>query len=224
MNRFSLDFMQMAQELNLEHHEKLRDRALHYRGNINSFSLVSLSDDTPEIGISNLKSKMQANNALENRIAAKLKAGLGRSTPEKTLQAWIINKALSNNMVLPFERKLTFLTSELALTGVFIESEGKEGKIVNDILAVDDYGALWVIELKSAREKKTLETQINNFISVVDKNRDLFTELVQMLSKKTWSGKICGMVVWPHARTSPLDWGEIEEVCYHHPTYSFTAY
>lgn len=223
MNRFSLGFMKMAQELNLEHHEELRDRKLHFRGNINSISLVSLSDDTPEIGISNLKSKSEANIALENRIKDKLKEGLGRSTPEKSLQAWIINKALSSNMILPFERKLTFLTSELALAGVFIESQGKEGKIVNDILAIDDYGTLWVIELKSAREKKTLKNQINNFISVVDKNRDLFTDLVQILSNKNWSGKICGMVVWPHARTSPLDWGEIEEVCYH-PTYSFTAY
>jgi len=213
----------MAQQLNSTHHDDLKRRELHFRGNKNSFSLISLAQETPEVGISSLTSIRQGKNALNNRITSKLADGVGRTTPEKALQAWIIKHALNNNMVLPFGNSLNFLTSELAFTNVEIKSKDKRGKLVNDLLAIDDCADLWVIELKSDRQKKRLTDQVNDFIALVSHERDFFNELVRTLSSNKWSGRVRGMVVWPHAKTSPLDWGEIVEVCYQ-PQFTFTEY
>lgn len=218
----SLKYFTYTKKLNDDNHEVLRKKKLHFRGNINSFSLVSLDPRTPEIGVSSLKSLEDGEKALDEPIESKLNAGIGRSTPEKALQAWVIDHALNHDMLLPFGEKLTFLTSELALSNVYIKSEDKIGKLVNDILAIDDSGVLWVIELKSDRLKKELTKQVDNFISVIDNNVSFFTDLVALLSVKIWEKKVRGMVVWPHAHTSPLDWGEIKEVCYQQ--YFFKTY
>jgi len=216
-----LKYFTCAKELNDEHHKVLRKEKLHFRGNINSFSLISLDPKTPELGSPPLKSKIKAKKALCD-IKTRLKEGPMRFTPEKALQAWVIDHALNNDMILPFGEKLTFLTSELALSNVYIKSKDKLGKIVNDILAIDDSGVLWVIELKSDRLKKELTKQVDNFISVVDNDVSFFTDLVALLSGKTWEKKVRGMVVWPHAHTSPLDWDHIKEICYQQ--YVFTSY
>lgn len=217
-----LKYFKYAKELNKKHDEGLRKKKLHFRGNLNSFSLVSLDPRTPEVGISNLKSIETGSDAFLCQIGSTLKKGIQRSTPEKALQAWIIDHALNNDNILPFGEKLTFLTSELALSNVNINSEDKIGKLVNDILAIDDSGILWVIELKSDRLKTELTKQVDNFISVIESKCQFFTELVKLLSGKDWEKEVRGMVVWPLAHTSPLDWGDIKEVCYQQ--YCFTSY
>lgn len=209
-----MKFFQMAHELNLVNHEKLKEKELHFRGSMHSFSLISLARETAEVGLKNLKSLKEGENALNNKIASKLSKSLGRSTPEKVLQAWIIKHAINNEMLLPFGKNLTFLTSELAFKSVFVKSKGKNGKLVNDLLAIDDNGSLWIIELKSERHKKRLADQVNDFIAVIDKSRDFFVDLVTTISDKKWNGTLHGMVVWPYAKTSPLNWGEIVEICY----------
>lgn len=223
METYDLKYIKMAQQLNSEYHEKLIEKELHFRGNINSFSLVSLSEKTPELGISNLKSLKQGEKALEDKIDTVLAKDLGRLTPEKALQAWIIKYAFKNNMSLPFGKNLSFVTSELAFNNVLVKSKGENGKLVNDLLAIDDEGNLWVIELKSAREKSRLSKQVDDFIYVVEEKRDLFLELIEILNNRIWNGSVMGMVVWPYAKTSPLDWGNLKEVCYHH-SYSFTEF
>ncbi len=125
-------------------------------------------------------------------------------------------------MLLPFGKNLRFLTSELAFMNVEVKSKDKHGKLVNDLLAIDDYADLWVIELKSDRQKKRLTDQVNDFMELVKQERDFFNDLVRTLSTLKWSGNVRGMVVWPLAETSPLDWGEIVEVCYQ--PFTFTEY
>lgn len=223
MESFDLKFVQMAKELNSRNHEELSRKELHFRGNLNSFSLVSLAQETPELGISNIKSLEQGEKILTDKIDIKLAEGLGRTTPEKSLQAWTIKYAFNNHMSLPFGNNLTFVSSEIAINNVFVKSKGQRGKLVNDLLAIDDKGTLWVVELKSSRDKTRLTNQVDDFILVVEEKRDLFEELLEILSKQKWNGKVRGMVVWPHAKTSPLNWGHIKEVCYQ-PGYSFTEY
>ena len=218
-----MKYFKMAKKLNEAHHDELKKRELHFRGNRKSFSLISLSQNTPEVGISSLTSEKQGENALNDRIASKLTEGLGRTTPEKALQAWIIKHALNNEMLLPFGNNLRFLTSELAFIDVEIKSKDKHGKLVNDLLAIDACGDLWVIELKSDRQKKILTDQVNDYIALVNHECDFFSKLVRMLLSIEWSGKVCGMVVWPFAKTSPLDWDEIAEVCYQ-PEFTFKEF
>src|SRR5882672_5795151 len=136
-----LKYFKVAKELNETRHDFLLEKQLHFRGSINSFSLVSVSQKTPEIGICGLNSKGKAERLLEavenNNIVLKEP---DRSTEEKNLQAYIINYSLNNKRILPFE-DFTFVTSELA---VCLAND----KIVNDILAIDSNNNLTIIELK----------------------------------------------------------------------------
>ncbi len=208
------DYFRIAEELNAENEAGLREKQWHFRGNCNSFSLISLSPKTPELGVSGLKSKKQGENAFEWRLAKKIEKEPRRDTPEKKLQAWIIDSALNNSKKLPFGKNLTFLTSELAITNIYVKSKGVEGKLVNDILAIDDNGTLWVVELKSDRNRKRLKEQVSDFMHLIALDQTFFQGLVSTLSATEYpfSGEVKSMIVWP----GPLrgDWGDIEEVCY----------
>ena len=83
-----LKYFLLAKELNTEHHQKLISKKLHFRGNLNSLSLISVDKNTAEKGIPNIKSKEEAEKCLKSSLNLKPP---GRRTPEKELQAWIIN-------------------------------------------------------------------------------------------------------------------------------------
>lgn len=212
----SMKYFRIAKELNEECLKDLKAKKLHFRGNVGSFSLISLDRKTPEQGKGGFSDKEQGRNFLakgfDSLLASKKdKIDLGQSRPtrEKELQAWIIDYAINHNYRLPFSNGLTFLTSELA----FHESR----KIVNDILALDQEGCLVVIELKSSRHKKTLEGQVENFCKVIDSKQDFFRELVALLAPgKAWNWRLRKMIVWPDANERPRDdWEEgIEEIRY----------
>jgi hypothetical protein len=204
-----LKYFRRAYNLNQIHEKDLRDKRAHFRGNLNSFSLISLAEKTPHLGMSPLKSKEAGEKALcdlekylNNRIPA-------RNTPEKELQAGILRQAQQSDWILPFGDKIRFLTSELAWPGE---------KTVNDILGLNKKNDLIVIELKSERLKTELIMQVNNFYEIInDKaNKEFFQALTRLLAGVEWSGYVSKMIVWPFNSTSPLDWGDenITEICY----------
>ena len=212
----SMKYFRFAQELNKKYAEMLKTKKLHFRGNRESFSLISLDRKTPEQGKGGFHDEKRGERFLLEEIDAllagnrkKIDGGKSRPTREKELQAWIIDYAINNEYLLPFSNGLTFLTSELAF---------KEPKRVNDILAIDQEGTLVVIELKSSRDKATLQRQVEWFYEKIDKNKDFFSELVKFLAPgKTWNGQKRGMIVWPASANRQLkdDWQHgIVEVCY----------
>ncbi len=212
-----MKFFRIAQELNREYEDILKDKKMHFRGNRGSFSLISLARETPEQGEGGFTEKEQGERFLRDAIDSclankrkKIEAGDSRKTREKELQAWIINYAINNEYQLPFSSGLTFLTSELAFT--------KPEKIVNDILALDQDGNLVVIELKSSRDKKTLEGQVKRFFDKIDSNKEFFKDLVKLFApENVWNEQRRGMIVWPASANRQLrgDWQHgIKEVCY----------
>lgn len=189
---YDLKYFELAKDLNEKYRERLGKKQLHCRGSLNSMSLISLAKETPERGFSSIKdeNKLQA-------ILEKIENGKEvicppeRPTPEKLLQATIINEAMKDsNHLLPFGNKIKFITSEFAM-----KVDGK--KIVNDILGFSEAGELYIIELKSSRFKAELEKQVNEFEEFVNSHSNLFTDLLKIYGYK-WDGKtIIKAVVWP---------------------------
>lgn len=228
-----LKYFRIAKKLNEDKDVKkiLNDKKLHFRGNVGSFSLISLNQKTPEQGKAGFVNEKKGVEFLENSIDIlleskkdKVDTGKSRPTPEKNLQAWIIDYAINHNHQLPFLTDLTFLTSELAFPT-------PSKRFVNDILALDCEGNLVVIELKSARLKKELQTQVNEFCQIIANEHDFFKELViLLLPERQWNGKIRKIIVWPDANNkSREDWKNeddvpIEEIRYTwHPQFFWTG-
>ncbi len=206
MDSNDLKYFRIAKELNEMFHEVLKNNNFIFRGNLNSFSLVSLAKETAEKGVSGLKSKEVAENHIASIEKLKLEPPK-RETREKELQAWIINYAMNNNWLLPFSKNLTYVTSEMAFT--------KPEKIVNDILAIDDDKNICIIELKSIRDnevkKQTIEFEIE-----INKNKQLFEELIELITSKKWNGKCRKIAVWPKAKGVEREnkYKDVEEINY----------
>jgi hypothetical protein len=204
-----LKYFRIACDLNQRHEKDLRDKRAHFRGNINSFSLISLAEKTPQLGMSPLKSEEAGEKALceIGKYLNNLKPA--RNTPEKELQAGILRQAQQSDWILPFGDKIRFLTSELAWPGK---------KTVNDILGLNKKNDLVVIELKSERLKTELIMQVNKFYEIINdkSNKEFFQDLTRLLAGVEWSGCVSKMIVWPFNGTSPLDWEDedITEICY----------
>ncbi len=203
-----LQFFKIAKELNedKELHNELVKNEFHFRGSINSFSLVSVSSQKPELGISNLKNKDEGEKALDKLL---LKEPPKRPTPEKSLQAWIINKAINNEDRLPFDQNIRFITSELAL------KNDKDVRVVNDILGYCEKDKqICVIELKSKRLMQELINQVKDFEDIILKNQTFFTELLSLYDIKNYNGfqKVKKIIIWPHAETSPKEEFKKEDV------------
>lgn len=188
-----LKFFKMAKDLN-EKHAKLFSKEkeeVHVRGNLKSMSLISLSEDTPELGFSSIKTEKTILNKLKNEFK---NLELGKLTPEKELQAWIIKKAISNKHILPFGGNIKFITSEMAIKN----NDGK--RIVNDILGFHEEHGIFVIELKSDRAMTRLIEQVNSFEKIIENNTELFNDLLKIHDCSTWDKKsITKVIVWPHS-------------------------
>lgn len=191
MNEFK--YIDLANTLNEEHHLLLMKHKLHFRGNLKSISLISLHPKTPELGFSSIRTRQTALRKLDQIIANPNSLSLGRKTREKELQAWIIFNALSNQNKMYFDSSLRFISSELALY------RGKS-RVVNDLLAIDEENSLVVIELKSRREKKRLENQVDNYVNIIKANIPFFKKFIMINTGKQWNGKIKGVVIWPSSR------------------------
>lgn len=218
MENYNLDYFRKAKHLNEKHHKVLKSKELHFRGSLNSFSLVSVAKKTAEKGKSQLKTEKSAEEFLFNN-KLQLEAPK-RETKEKELQAWIINKTINNNGILPFGNNLQFITSELAIQlnveelNLNFKFDSKT-RVVNDILAIDDENNLCIIELKSCRDNY-VKKQAIVFEKVIMKYPNLFIELVEMMTNKKWNGKCRKISVWPkiEGKIKSRKFCEVKEISY----------
>ena len=218
-NNIKTENYRLAYQLNEKYKETLLKGNVHFRASINSLSLISISEDRPELGVKCSLSKFKASNDIEALIKESLikinLKSISENKPEKKLQAWIINDALTHQHQLPFNRDIKFITSELAI-------KDEEGKVVTDILGFNvATNQLCVIELKSDRLLTRLIEQVNNFEKIINKNPEFFSELLAIHSYK-WQNElpnsVCKIVVWPHKITTSkkidLDSNKILEYTY----------
>lgn len=183
-----LKYFKIAKDLNEKYHEELIIKKLHFRGNLNSFSLISVNQHSPELGIANrLTSIENATKKLKNYNEELVYPK--RRTEEKNLQAYIINHAMEHQGVLPFGNFI-FITSELAI------KIDNNNRIVNDILAIDSLNNLAIIELKSSRSNKVKIQTIDFENKVVKTQANFIKELVSTMSGITWNGKVRKIAVW----------------------------
>lgn len=175
-----LKYFELANKLNGNYEQLLIDNEVHFRASINSISMISISNDKPELGIKcnapKYKSSANLKNIIEEDII-KVKSinKPQRPTPEKELQSWIINYALNNNNSLPFDTDMKFITSELAIRS----KSGK--KTVTDILGYNETNQqLYVIEIKSDRLLKRLIQQVGDFENVILENPQFFSQLLSI--------------------------------------------
>jgi len=208
-----LKYFKLAKELNDEHHDLLIEKKLHFRGNKNSVSLISLAKETAEKGVPNIKEKEKAESILHNQIILEEPK---RDTPEKVLQAWIILDAMRNNGKLPFKENLTFITSELVFTNKEKYQLSKPNRdIRNDVLAIDDDNNLCIIELKYSRVNE-VKKQAIEFEKVVKNETEFFHQLVVLYTNQKWNGSIRKIAVWPNTKgkTRTQEYSDVEEVNY----------
>jgi hypothetical protein len=171
----NLKYFILAHHLNKEYKEILLKNCVHFRGNEGSMSMISISEEKPELGVPKCSYKKYTEGDIRNEIEQdinkiKNEPKPRRLTPEKNLQAWIIKHALNNDYKLPFDNDITFITSELAI-------ENEEGrKIVTDILGYDkSSNRLCIIELKSDRQLTRLIEQVNRFEELVKEKMQSFS-------------------------------------------------
>ena len=224
-----LKYFSLAHKLNENHKKLLMENKVHFRANINSLSLISLSEEKPELGTKCSFKKYNSANDIQTLITdiniIKNKSIPKRLTPEKKLQSYIINYALNNNHELPFDKNIKFISSEIA-----IYNEAKKKKIVTDRLGYNEImNQLCIIELKYDRQEKRLIEQVNNFENVIDEEPEFFSQLLSIHGfENTISTQptIAKFVVWPHEKTSPkseLKREHIIEITFH-SEYSFQKF
>jgi hypothetical protein len=221
-----LKYFSLAHELNEKFKTLLVKNKVHFRPSLNSLSLISISEEKPELGIKCSFTKYNSANNIQELIEAdtekiNIKTEPQRPTPEKYLQALIISYALNNNYELPFDKNIKFISSEIAIKN----NAGK--KIVTDILGYNETtNKLCVIELKYDRQEKRLIEQVNNFENVINEKPEFFSQLLSIHGFKNTSRiplTTAKLVVWPHEKTSPkikLKTENIVEITFH-PDYSF---
>jgi hypothetical protein len=208
-----LKYFKLAKELNDEHHDLLIEKQLHFRGNKNSVSLISLAKETAEKGVPNIKEKEKAESILHNQIILEEPK---RDTPEKVLQAWIILAAMRNHGKLPFKENLTFITSELVFSNKEEYQLSKPNRdIRNDVLAIDNDNNLCIIELKYSRVNE-VKKQTIEFEKVVKNETEFFHQLVLLYTNQKWNGSIRKIAVWPNTKgkARAQEYSDVEEVNY----------
>ena len=174
---------------------------MHFRANLNSLSLISVSSNKPELGVQ-CKNHNQWTSEILNSYIKKIhsKSEPERLTPEKLLQAQIIKEAQANNRKLPFDNSIIFITSELAMRN------NSGTKIVSDIIGYNTAtNQLVIIELKSDRLLKRLIEQVENFEKIINENFYFFQELINLNNFDKLSLAPKKAIVWPYKNTSPLE-------------------
>jgi hypothetical protein len=211
---------ELAYQLNTGYKDLLKTYQVHFRANLNSMSLISLSSDKPELGVKCNLGKYTSSGDLQSLILQDIERKNRipcpkRPTPEKELQSWIINYALNHDNRMPFDDDIKFITSELAI----FTNTGK--KVVTDILAYDNNkNHLFIIELKSDRLLNRLIEQVNEFEKVIIEKPEFFDQLLDIhgyRSPLSFSNIIKKVIVWPHGITSPkekLQRKDIKEITY----------
>jgi len=215
-----LIYFELAKSLNDEFRTTLLENDLHFRGNFNSISLISLNKETPELGISGIKTREKAESELKNITNGTRKlSDPQRPTPEKILQAYLIRIALKNSdKLLPIGIPVKFITSEIVVRldqNKHVSNESQGEKLVNDILGISDKASLYIVELKSFRKFKELKGQLDKFEKVIETNKDIFSKIIS-IHKDNWNGSIKKLAIWPktEGKEKEVDWGDIEVIEY----------
>ena len=191
----------------IEQHNDLFERhQLRLRPSVGSFSLVSCSPLSPQLGKPGLQNANQLARKLEGLQSGSwtLKEPI-KKTPEKALQSWLISTARADGEVSSISAaaqngtRYWLVTDEIAL-------EGPENKFVADMLLVKEFAdglaELVNAELKYERSTKTFK-QVEAFRTVLE--RDDLTILWRKFAE-TMTGKrfkwdedlrSTGLVIWP---------------------------
>lgn len=177
-----------------------------------AYRAVSLNEDSPLCGFSDVKSSDLA--TIDKHFLHIIKP-LGKDVlenkEERRLQCWLIKKALINNRDIrsaldlsnSVYDELIFALDEISLGDKNHPNEDKEcPDIVRcDILAVGVKGSSAfpvLIELKSNRAMKVLETQLENFCKEIITHKTEFSSLLESCTgKKVRCDKPRKMIVWP---------------------------
>lgn len=223
--KLNTNFFDQAFKLNNDFRDILQKNEIHFRGSINSLSLISVSRDKPELGVRCKNHDDWTSEILHTYICKiNCKPNPKRITPEKALQAWLIKKALKTENRLEFDKTIHFIASELAIYN------DNGAKIVSDIIGYDTKtNQLVIIELKSERLLKKLIAQVNTFRKIVEDNFQFFQELVSIYGFSLLEKKQRKVVVWPGEKKAPLEKFKeegIEEYMYNEDgdNYSFRTF
>jgi hypothetical protein len=227
----------------IQQHQDLFGRhQLRLRPSVGSFSLVSCSPFSPQLGQAGLKTAEHLKRELEGLRSGRwtLKRP-GRPTPEKAVQSWLIFDALSNangEVTSLFDAAQTgvrywFVSDEIAL------QEGST-KFVADMLLVkelpDGSAGLVNAELKYQRSMETFK-QVETFRQALDDDdlvglwRNFAEAMTQRQFNWSSSSRSSGMVIWPGleagktARRTTIEklgaQERIETIGYHGGPFSF---
>lgn len=224
--------------------------SLRLRPSVNSISLVSCANWTPQIGFSKMTSGSTLEKTLEGLKSGDDKLELpDRPTPEKALQSWLISQAMGSegrmsaiDSALDDDHSYWFVSDEIALTAP--DKDGASGnRVVADLLVVREdkkNGECEIVnvELKSQRTTETHE-QIQTFwdfmgpseIQLWRKFAETMLEGKQLRWKQNNGRK--GIVIWPgplsESRPNPrtvemitkLRAEGVDTICYSGPIYNF---
>jgi len=168
----------------------------------NGFTAVSLNHDRPMLGfntspVANIETVVQHFKRDEIKV-------LGRKTPEKCAQAWLIKQAITHKLDLTHcmglegsvYDKLLFAFDELSF------GDRDHGQIVRlDMLAVGvcaDQAYPVLIELKSDRELGKLMSQLQEYQYQVSQYKQEFKELLTACVNEDVNMKKFGKIlIWP---------------------------
>lgn len=176
---------------------------VHFRPASTGFAMIGLLADAPQLGKGALRNPERLaatfDESFERWCASR---ELGRPTPEKRLQSFLIRDAQTHdgrmavlNDAAGDGTALHFVTDEVALPA-------RKRKIVCDLLAVRRTRDGWipvVIELKTERTLTRLVAQLSGFAEVVDSHSELFARLasVRLGQEIRFDGGCEKWMVWP---------------------------
>lgn len=202
--KIDLCSFRLAFELEQEFKNELIENEVYFRGSLHSLSLISISKNKPEMGVIYRNYRSRSLDILNVYIQEiKNKQQPKRLKPEKSLQAWIIKQTQLDSGFLPFNQSVKFITSELA-----IKNDGV--KYIANIIGYDIHTQqIVIIEIKSNRLFNRLKEQVDKFAEIFTENYALFQQLIQLHGFSELAKIPRKVIVWPMARTSPLEkWAE----------------
>jgi hypothetical protein len=181
-----------------EYNERLAHKLLWMRPSVNAISAVSCSDETPQLGFSNI-SLVGIEKILDKPLSPPK-----RETPEKKLQSWLIRQALRANGRLKvlddvLGGQFWFVSDEIAL-------KTATDKLVADLLLVhvnaEGSASLVNAELKSVRSMETFSQLLSFRAAIEDPTlQGEWKTFAERMTDKTFQWhpvqKTCGLVVWP---------------------------
>jgi hypothetical protein len=168
----------------LNHIQLAHGERVHFRPSSTGVSMVGLLPARPQRGWSGLPNLDWVAENFEELFARHCGGDdMGRETPEKALQSFLIRDAYSHGRRMaaledasgatadPVE--LTFVTDEISLPH-------NDGEIVCDLLALRRDGGRCtpvLLELKSERALKRLVEQVDGYAPLIDDHQELFAHL-----------------------------------------------